>query len=294
MGVHRDTFDSGLCSNMTVKDAYSFQAMDLQYDKANKAMMIRYCTVNAAYFGDPGQNIGCFVGCLDYILQLFSIQSTGIVDGSKPDRIYFGTSAGSDMLVTKDQLGYGMYYVNVTNKQNTVLQVNIASSASVQKSVPNEAEGNMSPGVTDFSMIHTDTRNVPAAQTLYTSLLSRTLADWQKPQVRAPVAKYSTAFSKPWIKTRTLIIAIGISLVAFVLSLCIEQWFVSPYYTTTFMNNVIATTCGEGTTPNVLADIQESSKEGVPAHVTLNSRRLTLEYSEKGIDEENSLIRGFP
>jgi len=43
MGVHRDVFDAGLCSNITTVDG--FQAMDLQYDAQDDAVMVRYCTV---------------------------------------------------------------------------------------------------------------------------------------------------------------------------------------------------------------------------------------------------------
>ncbi|KAF9158288.1 hypothetical protein BGX21_011026 [Mortierella sp. AD011] len=289
MGVHRDSFDAGLCSNMTIDDVFSFDAMDLQYNEEDNAMMVRYCSVNCESSTYPGSLVGYYVGCVDYILQLFSIQSAGIKDGSGDDNVFYPTPAGSDMLSIK---GTGaMYYVNITKEQNTVLQVNIASSASIQKSVPNQAVGELSSQVTDFSMIHTDTSGVPGAQTRYTALLAKTLSDWQKPQVRAPVGQYTATDSRPWIRTRTLIIAVVISLVGLVLALCIERWFLPPYYTTTFMANVRAATSGEGTLKNVFADIRESHKEGKPAYVTLNSLRLTLEKSEEGV-EKDYLIGG--
>ncbi|KAF9997729.1 hypothetical protein BGZ80_006934 [Entomortierella chlamydospora] len=268
MGVHRDSFDAGLCSNMTIDDVFSFHAMDLQYNEEDNAMMVRYCSVNCESSTYPG-----------------------IKDGSGDDNVFYPTPAGSDMLSIK---GTGaMYYVNITKEQNTVLQVNIASSASVQKSVPNQAVGELSSQVTDFSMIHTDTSGVPGAQTLYTALLAKTLSVWQKPQIRAPVGQYSTTDSRPWIRTRTLVIAVVISLVGLVLALCIERWFLLPYYTTTFMANVRAATSAEGTPKNVFAEIRESGKEGEPAYVTLNSLRLVLERSEEGAEKDYLISGGW-
>ncbi|KAF9584938.1 hypothetical protein BGW38_004599 [Lunasporangiospora selenospora] len=284
MGVHRDEFDTGLCSNMTLEDRYSFQAMDVQYNKDDDAMMIRYCSVfsgRSTYLGSP---VGYYVGCLDYILQLFSIQSTGIQDGSGKGDIFYPTAAGSDMLSIKSD--GAMYNINITKEQNSVLQVNIASSTSIQKSVPNQAVGEWSTQVTDFSMIFTDTRGVPGAQKLYTSLLSKTLSDWQKPQVRAPVGQYRTTDSRPWIRTKVLLIAVEISVAILVLASCIERWYLSPYYKTTFMNNVRATTCAEMKLKKVIAEIWDSGKIGEPAYVTLNSLRLTLESSDDNVEKD--------
>ncbi|KAF9339857.1 hypothetical protein BGZ91_004449 [Linnemannia elongata] len=292
MGVHRDKFDAGLCSNMTSNDMLDFQALDQQYNEEDNALMIRYCSANYASSAAPGSLTGYKVGCVDYILQLFSIQSTGIKDGSTRDDIFFPTAAGSDMLSIRD-VG-NMYFVNITKEQNTLLQVNIASSSSIQKSVLNQDLGELlspSSRVTDFSTIHTNTTGVPGAQTLYTALLSKTLSDWQKPQARAPVGQYRTVDNKPWIRTRTLAVVIAVGFIAFVLALCVERWLVSPYYTTTFMSNVRAIVCAEGTPEKVSAEIWKSGKEGEPAYVTLNSRRLTLESSDKDV-EKDFLISG--
>ncbi|KAG0318112.1 hypothetical protein BGZ99_005860 [Dissophora globulifera] len=284
MSVHRDAFDAGLCYNMTSSDIFAFQAMDQQYNEEDNALMIRYCSVSCSQSTTPGLLAGYFVGCADYILQLFSIQSTGIQDGSGQHNVFYPTAAGSEMLSIK---GEGiMYYVNVTKDQNTVLQVNIASSATVQKSVPNQAQGEWSSQPTDFSTIHADTKGVPGAQTLYTALLSKTLSDWQKPQARAPVGLYHTVDNRPWITTETLVIAITISLGGLVLALCYERWFVSPYYTTSFMSNVRAMTHVQGTPKNVFAGIWESGNQGEPAYVTLNSLRLVVDNSKVDVERE--------
>ncbi|KAF8928339.1 hypothetical protein EDD21DRAFT_388985 [Dissophora ornata] len=285
MGVHRDVFDAGLCSNMTEMDRLSFQAMDLQYDAQDNALMVRYCNVNYVQSAAPGALIDYMVGCVDYTLQYFSIQSTGIQDGSGDNNAFYPTAAGSDMLSIRD---IGMHYgLNFTNAQNTVLQVNIASSVSIQKFVPHQAMGELSSKATDFSSIHTDTRGIPGAQTLYTALLSKTLSDWQKPQLRAPVGQYRTTDNRPWIHTITLCVAIAVSLSFNIVAIGIARWWVSPYYANSFLNNVRATASNaKGIQKDIFANIRESETEGEPASVTLNSRRLTLEDSKDDLEKD--------
>jgi len=101
----------------------------------------------------------------------------------------------------------------------------------------------------------------------------------------------ATSFIQPSIRTITLGVAIAISVSFIILAICVDRWWLSPYYATTFMNNVRATACAEEMQQDIFVNIREAGKAGEPACVTSNSRRLILEDLENEA-EKDFLPRG--